>query len=121
VSVTGPNGTRLRRALLDSGSDDTVFPEWVAAAIGVDLTNVPSIPIKLATAGRTVPVRYAAVTLRMTDGQEMREWPAIVAFTSSPMHYSLLGFGGCLQIFDATFRGGVEVVELTTNPLNPGT
>jgi hypothetical protein len=121
VSVTGPSSTRLCRALLDSGADDTVFPDWMAAAIGVDLTNVPSVTIRLATAGRTVSVRYVTVTLRMTDGQEMREWPAVIACTPSPLHYPLLGFGGCLQFFDATFRGAIEQVELTTNALYPGT
>jgi hypothetical protein len=87
----------------------------------VDLSNFQIVPIKLAMAGRTVPVRYAAVTLRMTDGREMKEWPAVVAFASVHLHYALLGFAGCLQFFDANFQGAREQVELTTNVLYRGT
>jgi hypothetical protein len=121
VAVIGPAGTRAHRALLDSGADDTVFPDWIAAAIGVDLSHAPMIPMHLATAVGTVPVRFASVALRLTDGREMREWPAVVGFTSARLIQSLLGFAGCLQFFDANFRGAVEIVELTTNALYPGT
>jgi hypothetical protein len=121
VSVIGPSDTRVRRALLDSGADDTVFHESLAPALGVDLTNAPRSVANVATAGGAVPVYYAPVMLRLTDGLEMREWPAVVAFTPARLVYPMLGFAGCLQFFDANFRGAVEVVELTTNALYPGT
>ena len=111
----------MRRALPDSGADDTVFPDWIAAKIGIDLSNLPRVDLNLATAGQTVSVRYAALTLRLTDGHESREWPAVVAFTSAHLNYALLGFAGCLQFFDANFQGAREQVELTTNALYPGT
>jgi predicted aspartyl protease len=111
----------VRRALLDTGADDTVFHDSLAAVLGVDLTNAPSVPVNVATAGGVVPVRFAPVTLRLTDGSTMREWPAVVGFTSAPLISSLLGFSGCLQFFDATFRGALEMVELTTKALYPGT
>ncbi|HKI30383.1 MAG TPA: hypothetical protein VKA46_00730 [Gemmataceae bacterium] len=121
VSVIGRHGTRIRQALLDSGADDTVFDAALAAVIGVDLTNAATVSVNLAAAGGMIPVRYAPVMLRLTDGREMREWPATIGFTSARLVYPLLGFAGCLQFFDAKFRGDVEIVELTTNALYPGT
>jgi hypothetical protein len=67
------------------------------------------------------PLRYAQGTLRVTDGQEFREWPAWVGFTSVVLRQPLLGFAGFLQFFDALFRSDREEVELTVNSLYPGT
>lgn len=120
VTVGGPTSSSLHHALVDSGSDDTVFPEWVARMIGIDLTNAPT-----RTAGgvatHRVTLRYAVVTLNLTDFQENREWRAWVGFTPASMRYPILGFAGCLQFFDALFHGSREKVELTVNDLYPGT
>jgi hypothetical protein len=120
VSLIGPANTFPQQAVLDTAADDTVFPEQAAAYIGLDLTNAP-VGEATAVGGARVPVRYAQVVLRLTDGQEFREWPALVAFTPIPRSHALLGFAGCLQFFDATFRGAREEVELTVNSLYPGT
>jgi hypothetical protein len=115
----GPTATVTREALLDSGADDTVFPETVATLAGIDLTNAPTG--QAAGVGMTaVVVRYAEVTLRLTDGREFREWPARAGFTAAPLHRPLLGFAGCLQFFTATFFGDREEVELAVNGLYPG-
>ncbi len=37
--VIGPTGSKFIDGLLDTGSDDTVLEEWVAALVGVDLTQ----------------------------------------------------------------------------------
>jgi predicted aspartyl protease len=120
VSVIGPKGTHLGDCLLDTGADDTVFPESVADKLGIDLTNAPvgeASGVGLVTAR----IRYALVTLRVATGQERREWPAWVAFTSAPMKRPLLGFAGFLQFFTAKFEGDREEVELIVNSLYPGT
>ena len=121
VSLIGPKDTRILQAILDTGADDTVFHESWAAKLGIDLSNAPVGLGNVATSGGTILLRYAPVTLRLTDGQERREWTAIVGFTSAPLIYPMLGFAGCLQFFDATFRGDIEIVELTPNALYPGT
>jgi hypothetical protein len=120
ATVIGPAATRAFTGLLDTGADDTVLPEQLAALIGLDLTNAPA-GRAVSVAGNVVPVRYGQVKLRLTDGQEFREWPAWVAFTAAPLGRPLLGFAGCLQFFDANFRGAREEVELTVNALYPGT
>jgi hypothetical protein len=121
VSLVGPSKTLPTRGLLDTGSDDTVFPEHLAASIGLDLTNAP-IGQGSAANLTNVPLRYAQVHLRITDGHEQREWPAWVGFTPVKLHLPLLGFAGFLQFFTATFHGDREDVELTVNSLlYPGT
>lgn len=120
ITVIGPLGTSLEEALLDTGSDDTVFPEGVATIIGLDLTNAPTG--SASGVGMTVAtIRYAEVTLRLTDGLEFREWPARVGFTPAPIKRSLLGFAGFFQFFTAAFDGDREQVELTVNATYPGT
>jgi hypothetical protein len=120
ATLLGPTIAVWRESLLDTGADDTVFHESVAAAVGVDLTGAPTGQGK-GVGGAMVSVRYALVKLRLTDGHEFREWPAWVGFTAVPMHHGLLGFAGCLQYFDANFRGAREEVGLTVNSLYPGT
>jgi hypothetical protein len=120
VSITGPMDTRARDALLDSAADDTIFPERLAADIGIDLRNTPR-GVGRGVGMAAVPVRFAQVVLRLADGKETREWSAVVAFTSAQLYRPLLGFAGCLQFFAANFRGDLEAVELIANSLYPGT
>ncbi|SRR5579884_4092109 len=119
VSATGPKNTFPMEGRLDTGSDDTVFPERLASIIGVDLSNAPVGHGRTASMALLI-VRYAQITLRITDGVERREWPAWVGFTPA-VHRPLLGFAGFLQFFTATFRGDREEVELTVNNFYPGT
>jgi hypothetical protein len=119
VTLVGPSDSRLLEGLLDTGADDTVFPESLAAIVGVDLTNAPVGQASTATL-TNAPLRYAQVSLRITDGKEQREWPAWVAFTPAKLQNPLLGFAGFLQFFTATFHGDREEVELTVNSLYPG-
>jgi Aspartyl protease len=120
LTLIGPTGNCWQRALVDTGADDTVFPLAVAARIGLDLSNAPLGTIR--GAGHvSIPLRYAVVTLHVSDGSEQRQWDAWVGFTSMPMPYPVLGFSGFLQFFTATFRGDLEEVELAVNRLYAGT
>ncbi len=118
VTIIGPGGTNLQHAILDPASDDTVFPERVATSVGIDLANAPQ--------GRAVGVglviadlRYAEVSLGITNGKEKCEWKAWFGFTTTKLKYPILGFAGFLQCFDACFFGGREEVELVVNGLFP--
>lgn len=117
--MVGPRATRPAEGRLDTGADDTVFPEHLAPLIGVDLTSAP-IGYGTAANNAQLTVRYAYLTLRLTDGKERREWPAWVGF-SPAIRRPLFGFAGFLQFFTATFHGDREEVELTVNRLYPGT
>ncbi len=119
VTLIGPAGTIVETAHLDPGSDDTVFPVYLAAKIGVDLTAAPQG--EAAGVGNlVVPLRYAQATLRLASGQERCEWQAWVASTEAPLKRPLLGFAGFMQFFTATFHGDQEEVELAVNSLFPG-
>jgi hypothetical protein len=123
VTLVGPSNTFVREALLDTGADgadDTVFPDFVAARLGLNLDQAPQGEVAGVASGN-VTVRYAQVTLRLTDGREKREWAAWVGFTAAPLKHPLLGFAGCLQFFTAVFSGDREEVELTVNSLYRGT
>src|SRR5262245_16851938 len=120
VAVVGPTATRSMDTLLDTGADDTVFPESLAAQLGVDLSNAPTGTLE--GVGQALGVlRYAEVTLRISDGYEYREWRGWVGFTAVRLRYALAGFAGFLQYFTATFHGDLQVADLTVNALYPGT
>ena len=119
VTIIGTNGSRATEATIDTAADDTIFPESIAQSIGIDLSTAPILSGQ--GVGMVItPLRYAQVTLRLTDGRERCEWPAWVAFAPLRMRRGLLGFAGCLQFFTATFLGDVEEVDLDPNRLYPG-
>ena len=119
VTLIGPKGGWVEDALLDTGADDSVFPSSLAKRIGVDLSQAPAGTAEGAGLV-TIGVKYAEITLRLTDGHEFREWPAWVGFTDVQLRRSLLGFAGCLQFFSASYLGDREEVELTVNSLYAG-
>ena len=113
VRISGPNGSWILDGLLDSGSDDTIFPEWVAPMIGVDLATAIDQDIHLAGRGKPIRCRYASVKLRITDGAlESYEWDAIIGFVAVPMRCPLLGQAGFLQV---SFQGADRIGQLTPN------
>jgi hypothetical protein len=65
VTVVGPAGSRIREAILDTASDDTVFSDSLAAQIGVDLTDAPT--------GRGSGVDLVAVPLRYAEAPDCDE------------------------------------------------
>jgi hypothetical protein len=120
VTLIGPTGTVAREAQVDSAADDTVFPEDMAAMIGLDLTQAP----RRSASGVglvPVPVRYAETTFRITDGREQREWRGWVGFTNAALKRPLLGFAGFLQFFTTNLVGDREALELSVNSLYQGT
>jgi hypothetical protein len=110
----------LRDGLLDTGSDETIFPLAVAQRIGIDLTGAPTRGVQLFGRG-VIQCRYAWVELRITDGhQETYEWTALIGFVSFPLVRALLGYAGFLQFFDLTFRGANQEAVLFPNGTFPG-
>jgi hypothetical protein len=120
VTLIGPTGTYVEAGLVDSGSDETLFPVRAAVRAGIDLTGAPTGIIAGAGLG-TMYLRYAEVTLRIAGVNELREWRAWVGFTASPLKRPVLGFAGFLQFFTAHFHGDREEFELEVNSLYPGT
>ncbi len=120
VTLVGPRGNKAIDVLVDSGSDDSVFPEQLAMPLGLDLTNAPRhVMTRLSHARGTI--RYAQIRILLTDGSEFRNWPAWIAFTSAPLVYPTLGFAGALQFFLAKLDGPGEVLEFEIGSSYPGT
>ena len=118
-SVLGPKDTWVNLALLDTGADETILPVDAARYIGLDLTHAPT-GSTLGLGSVPVPLQYAEVKLRLSDGKEFREWLAWVGFTTMRIKRPLLGFAGCLQFFTAAFHGDREEVFLDVNSLYRG-
>jgi hypothetical protein len=120
VQILGPAGSRLIDGHLDTGSDDTVFPQWLAPLLGVDLSQASEQDIHLTGRGQSFRAQFLPLELRISDGQETCQWQAIVGFVPLPLRRALLGYAGFLQFFDAEFRGADRQVVLTPNPTFPG-
>lgn len=119
LSVTGPAGTRVLPALVDTGSDD-IIPIAEAAVLGVDLSRAASGTFSgVGSAGHVV--RFAPVTLRLTDGVEFREWPAVVGFSAVFRDRGLFGVACGLESFTATLRGDAAEFDLAVDSRYPGT
>jgi hypothetical protein len=120
VTLINQGQTRFARGLLDTGADDTIFPEWLAVGLGIDLTRCP-VGQGTGVGGQSIPVRFATVTLRITDGIEYLDWNALVGFSAARAVNALLGFAGFLQYFTVTFHGDDEMATVEHNRLYPGT
>ncbi len=122
VGLTAFQGNRFLKSLLDTGSDETVFPEGIAIRIGIDLTGAEERQIDLVGRPTRIRCRYAAVQLQISDGRhQIYNWAATVGFVATSLRYSLLGHGGFLQFFDTEFRGATHEVVLIPNSSFPGT
>ena len=67
TTVIGPTDSRVVQALLDTAADDTVFPESLAALLGLDLQNAPGG--RAVGVGQVpVAIRFAEVRLRLYPG-----------------------------------------------------
>jgi hypothetical protein len=88
LRVAGRGGSRILDAKLDSGSDGTLLPAYLAARLGIDLAGAAEGEAR-AVGGVSVPYRYAQVALRVTDGYEECEWRAIAGFVSAPMRWAI--------------------------------
>jgi hypothetical protein len=120
VRLFGSGGSYLIDGQLDTSSDDTVFPLWVSAFLGLDLSQAEEQEINLAGRGRPFRARVQRVELRLTDGKEVCQWLALVCFAPVALRRALLGYAGFLQFFDSDFRGADREVFLTPNRAFPG-
>jgi hypothetical protein len=122
VRVTGPTGSHLIDGLLDTGSDETVFEDWLAGLLGIDLSHCVSRDVGLVGRVQPVRVRYTLLNLRVTDGMhEVCDWTALIGFTANRLRYPLFGYAGFLQFFNTDFHGDDCQVFLTANTKFPGT
>jgi len=119
VTVVTPVQRWVHASMVDSGADDTIFPDSVATFLGIDLTNAPQGDA-LHVGGQSVAYRYARVGLSISDGMERYEWEAIVGFLPAPLRYGLLGLAGFLEFFEVTLSGERKEVVIVPSATFPG-
>jgi hypothetical protein len=119
LRIRGPVAARrLRHALLDTGSQDTLFPAALAEPLGIVLGGEKH---RLRWRGQGYWVEFHILELELAEAATTWRWRARAGFTSAPLAYALLGQRGCLEFLDATFRGADQAAELDTNRMFPGT
>src|SRR5262245_29869745 len=105
VSILGPSGRHrfFPRALLDPGADDSVFPIALASLLSVRLLADSGHALRWR--GQSHPLRFGHVDLELSAGSLVYHWSATIGFSAASIRYPILGLAGCLQFFDARFRG----------------
>jgi hypothetical protein len=119
ATVIGTSDQRQTDAVLDTGSDECLFPVSFLNLIGGKPR--PTSGHMITWRGTRYSLVYADIVLGLDDLANKYQWQATVAFTAAPIKYALLGMTGCLEYFDARFRGADRVVELVANWKYPGT
>jgi hypothetical protein len=118
VRVIGPSSfIAFDRAVLDSGSDDTLFSLPFAERIGAIFLPQAAAHIYR---GTTYSIQYAQLQLELTDGKVFWSWPGNRWISEAKFRYPLLGQAGCLEFMDVTFKGKDRLILLETNDSFPG-
>jgi hypothetical protein len=120
ITVVGPRSRETAFVLVDSGSDDIIFPTALAQRLGVDLSQAPVRRSHGVGAAQAVPVLYGPVILVASDSVETVRWRATVGFVSVPLRFSLFGIAGGLQFF-RMILDGVRELELIADASLPVT
>jgi hypothetical protein len=120
-TIFGPTGQLVDDVLVDSGSDDVVFPVWMAAALGVSLIGAPQRHAGGVGAAQPVGLLFAPVILELTDQVEVHRWRATVAFAQTKMRFPLLGIAGGLEHFVTTFNFSTSKLVMIAQLTLPAT
>lgn len=112
IRVIGPAGEAVAYGLVDTGADETLFPDRFLGPLGVVVRPGDHATI-VANDGGVVLVRYGMVDLELRRRDVAYRWSARVAFYSGTR--ALLGHAGCLEYFTATFNGQRRYVSMTPN------
>ena len=116
LRVHGPNGSADLLALVDTGSDNTIFPESVARTLGIR-TTAGRGPAAKTFGGQEMALSYADLELELVHPDRTLQWLARVYFVAEDEKDQtlILGHQGFLDYFTATFVGEECVLDLDPN------
>lgn len=121
VRIIGPTAEARCDALVDTGADETVLPICLAELLGVSLDQ--DFTGQAAGIGGTrLHVRYGDIVFELSDGRKALRWATSAGFVEFPSpddELVILGHGGFLDYFTATFDGESATVELLPNAMLP--
>lgn len=122
LCVIGATGALSIWALVDAGSDDTLFPLSVGRIIGATMNPTQTWKVE-GIGGQAVPVILGEIALELTDGSQTFRWPAKIAlvdFADPKDEFALVGHAGCLDYFRITYDGHLRMLEIEATPAFPG-
>ena len=100
VMAESPSGVRVvLDALVDSGSDITLFPISLAERLKLDLTGIAPVPIQTAL-GPTAAYLPSELLLELRRPPQVVRWKATIGFLPRSMAYGILGTKGFFEHFD---------------------
>jgi hypothetical protein len=118
VTICGPSGRMTLIGLVDTGSDNTIFPKSVADQLNI-ATSATAVPTATAFGGQRIEMRTGDVVLMLEPKDEPAfGWPTTVSFFdfASPGDEAVvLGHAGFLEFFTAIFDSSGTELTLIAN------
>lgn len=112
VNVHGPHGLSLQTdALIDTGSDVTLFSSDLAERLQIELTGIPFVPV-ITAVGPASAYQPAEVTLEVRRQPEVIRWTTRVGFLARPMSFGILGTKGFFEFFDLSYSARNHSFEI---------
>jgi hypothetical protein len=102
VRIIGPRGNVRLFGRIDTGADDSLFPEAIADELGVEFPRGQYEALRLPGGGVTA-AWYSEVDLEIRGPEGPYRWAALVGFHQG--NSTLLGLAGFLEWFTAIFDG----------------
>jgi Predicted aspartyl protease len=117
ASVIGPAGKMGVTALVDTGSDQTIFPKSVADRLQIAVTQSEEFPAAAFT-GERIELLSGEVELEVINDGRRLAWRTVVWFYDAPdtdKESVVFGHAGFLDYFTATFDGLNAILTLEPN------
>lgn len=119
ITVHGPTGLcLLTDALIDTGSDVTLFSSDVARRLKIDLSGITPLPVMTAV-GPVATYQPYSLTLEIRRHPQSNRWTARAGFLQRPMSMGILGTKGFFEFFDLAYSARNEAVQIAFQPPKP--
>jgi hypothetical protein len=116
IRIFGPGGEVLAYGLLDTGSDDTLLPDYLLGPLGLVVPSGARAAI-MGIGGGIVTADFVTVDLELRKGKSVYRWAASVGFYNGPK--AILGQVGVLEHFLASFNHRQRYATLQPNGTLP--
>ncbi len=121
LRIIGPKSEARWDALVDTGADETLLPLSLAEVLKIELDQQLTSEAA-GISGDRLRIYYGDVEFRVAADDEVVSWKTTVGFVefgAADDEVKILGHGGCLDYFTATFDGEKAELELVPNGLLP--
>lgn len=117
VTIHGPHGLSLQTdALIDTGSDVTLFSIDVARRLKIDLTGVTPLPV-ITAVGPVATYQPYDLILDIRRPPDVLRWTARAGFLPRPMSLGILGTKGFFEFFDLNYSARDHRIEIAASDL----